>query len=464
MFGINIKLKISNIIILSMCSFSFLGQVRSGEKEVAQNDQMRLNMLNEVLQMNVLNFPEKIEKLKEIIILEPDPENQLTQRASELLVEQYIRQAEIMPDQEKRQEYLTQIRVHFLSLTRPYYPDRFNYTLKGNYAYQVMMQFYLWQNDFGQVLRIFQDFLDSGLSVDNGVNVTLNIFTLAVSSNLKQNDLDSVDFLIHEIYKYLDENSYTTEPDKMLSYLWNYRDIVMELSAHKDAANALIFAEIFYKLGRGFLAEIEPAVEAKTFKMNFLNTMRLFSKDYGFLEEETLEILEVEIEQSTGWPPIDLIADKAVILSQIGKQGEAIRYLFEYSKKDYLIRDLPIFFQAKYFNSIAWGFYQVGYVDADVLALIDKSIGISKSAENLDTLACLKATLGEFKEALRIEQEALKQLEIDYSPEFINDKDFYAQVLIPRMEQRRKEYLLKIENWTKLAAADRESENIDKSQ
>lgn len=60
-------------------------------------------------------------------------------------------------------------------------------------------------------------------------------------------------------------------------------------------------------------------------------------------------------------------------------------------------------------NNIAWGFVEIKEFNAEALKIINESIALDSSPEAMDTLATIHAGMGNYKEAVKTEKEALKK-------------------------------------------------------
>ena len=70
--------------------------------------------------------------------------------------------------------------------------------------------------------------------------------------------------------------------------------------------------------------------------------------------------------------------------------------------------------KASFYNSIAWTMVEAKIVDQRTLEIAKKAVELKESPNILDTLAMAHAELGNFEEAVKIEEKALKLAEKEY--------------------------------------------------
>lgn len=295
-----IFLNITIILFIFLFNHS-VGIAQINDEAIYKNEERRKILLKETAKIEGINFDKRISNLRKIIELNPSPDNKITQIAYEMLIVDCIGKAGLIRNKDERSEYLLSIQEDFQKLYNYFYPDKFQYSLKGKNSFQILMRYYLWRDNPQKAIEIFHEFLESGIPIDESIN----IFTLAIRSNLQKDDTYEVDYLINQISQFLENNiDYREDQLMILSYIENYRNITDYYYTQNDHANALIFAEIYHKVGMGFIEKTGFVKGNKTFRLNFTRTLIKFAKEYNFLHQEAIENLELEIINDDGWPPI----------------------------------------------------------------------------------------------------------------------------------------------------------------
>ena len=143
--------------------------------------------------------------------------------------------------------------------------------------------------------------------------------------------------------------------------------------------------------------------------------------------EKYAAILSEEMMRLGQWMQVvQSITKQATILGELGKKAEAKKLLLALYGNEALFKNLNEKTIPYTLNEIAWSMVELKIVDPTSLEIAEKAVALSPVPSNRDTLACVHAALGNFREAVEIEKEALAE-----------EKD----------ESARQEYANRIREW-----------------
>ena len=126
--------------------------------------------------------------------------------------------------------------------------------------------------------------------------------------------------------------------------------------------------------------------------------------------EKYAAILSEEMMRLGQWmQAVMSITNQAAILGKMGKKAEAKKSLLALYGNEALFKNLNEKDTPFALNEIAWAMVELKIVDPTSLEIAEKAVALSPVPSNKDTLACVHAALGNFKEAVKIEKEALAE-------------------------------------------------------
>jgi hypothetical protein len=178
-----------------------------------------------------------------------------------------------------------------------------------------------------------------------------------------------------------------------------------------------IFIQIIDSYGRqGRIAEAEKYAGTFSGEMTRLGQgmyadiiVERFAVLYGVLAEATLTNIEEKLKTASGMPVARSTTTRAAIFGKMGKKEEAKKSLLTLYKNEDFFRGLSEQEVPEALNLIAWSMVELKIVDPTSLTIAEKAVALSPVSSYKDTLACVHAALGNFKEALKIEKEALAE-------------------------------------------------------
>ena len=299
--------------------------------------------------------------LQRAIKINPDFNDELAQEAYEKLAYFLL---EGMPFKEGREkeEYLTRWQRTFQAIVDSYYPNRFKYELKGNIGLNYILNWFYRSRQFEKVLFYFNDFLKRK---GDGLDFTKDIIVFAVAIP---------DFVS------------LGKPDEAERWIASIRDFAMR---NENVASDQRFIHFYSELFNGVIRNFE------------LQGQDANAEKYaGILAEDMVRMRQ-------GMWAVLSVTSQATILVNMGKKAEARKVLIALYKNEAFFNSLEKQVVPGALRQIAWTMAWMEIADQTSLEIAKKSVAMDPTPANKDTLACVHAALGNFKEAVKIETEAM---------------------------------------------------------
>lgn len=345
---------------------------------------------------------QRIEYLKKAINIKPDPRDPLTQEVYEKLFVYLVHflQAKRGTDLGK---YIEENEAIFQTIIRAYYPDKFRFKMKGNAKFGPIIKWLNAREQYEEAARYFEDFIKNSQEKIDYIK-DIEVFYPGFTAYLKLNrEKEAARWLvmIHDFARTVSNSP----PSRafIFSYLYLYDLFIRHYCEKGDRAEGEKYAVQYFaeasRLNQEALKE-------------FYTTQ--YARQYGILTTKAVSLTDQQIQSNPG-DHTRLTAKKAVILGKGGQKEAARNLLMQlYEDKEYQEK-LDPGFQGQFFNTIAWAMVEAKIVDQKTLEIARKAVDQQRADFTLDTLATVQAELGNFNEALKVEEEALKLAENDYS-------------------------------------------------
>lgn len=314
------------------------------------------------------------------IKINPNFNDQLAQEAYEKLA-YFLLGGMPFKEGKEKEEYLARWQKTFQTIVDAYYPNKFMYELKGNIGLNYILNWYYRSLQFEKVFFYFNDFLKrKGDGLDLAQDVM--VFAVALPSLISMGKSGEAE-----------------------SWIARIRDFVMR---NENMASDQRFIRFYFELISGVIRNFEikgPGVKAEKYAS-------LLAEDMVRMGQGMLAVLS--------------ITSQATILVNMGKKAEARKVLIALYKNEAFFNSLDKQVVPGALHQIAWTMAWMEIADQTSLEIAKKSVAMDPAPANKDTLACVHAALGNFKEAVKIEKEALAE-----------EKD----------ESSRQEYSKRIREW-----------------
>lgn len=356
----------------------------------------------------------------------------------------------------RSRKYATEYKKEFTHIIRSYYPDRFRFELKKHNPLSLWSNWLTTAGDYRTAVTVFEESLSrstGSFAAAQNINLLEGIIKsylalhrekqaemwikkidTSFTDNLKKGEIES-SLTFTRILLNIIEHKYNEGKKTAASrYMEKLQTLLAVIEKEMDGKTLYKYfpgfetvIEFFYQ--KGIKTEIEKAaVTLKRMIHSFQDescrtfvTIRL-AKKYGVFVDEALKLLTNR--KRSLHPALDTftIAGKAVLLSKKGEQKNArrlIRQMYEKIKKRKEMSNLS---RSRALNTLAWATVEMEAVDKMSLQMAKESVELDASCQNLDTLATIYAELGNYREAVRAGQMALKLVRAENFQAVIEEK------------------------------------------
>ena len=357
-----------------------------------------------------LNLDERIPLLKRAIQLNPNFNDPLSQEAYEKLAPALCSKMMRIREEEDREKYAGENNREFMAIINAYYPDKFKYQLKENRFYNYLFRWLNARGDHKEVLSYFDDYLKArGNKID--IQQDIYLFPLVFSSLLQANrEKDAEEWLAKLqdlVTKDIDSAAEKDAEKKKMDYSHWFGRCYTEFVEYYGEKGVTEKAEKYAKL---LFDEY-----TKRRQERYIEYVKLrYAKKYLLFADELVKQLEADIKTTEEKNLSRLTRELAAIYARLGKTEKAKKYLYDLYENKSLVESLDENKKASFYNSIAWTMVEAKMVDRKTLEIAKKAVELKESPDILDTLATAHAELGNFQEAVKIEEKALKLAEKEY--------------------------------------------------
>jgi thioredoxin-related protein len=357
-----------------------------------------------------LNLDERIQLLKRAIQLKPDFNDPLSQEAYEKLASALCTQMVNTREEEDRIKYARENNREFMAIIKAYYPDKFKYQLKENRCYYYLFR---WLNTLGEhkeLLSYFDDFLKKrGNKIDIGQDI--NLFPQVFSSMLQANREKDAEAWLTKLQDLVTKDINTAAEkdaeEKETDYSHWLGRCYTEFVEYYGEKGLTTKAEKYAKLLFDEYTKQKQDRYAEYLKLRY-------AKEYLLFADELVKQLEAEIKNPDQKKLSQSSQDLAAIYAKMGKTEKAKKSLYDLYENQSLVESMDEKKKASFYNSIAWTMVEAKIVEQKTLEIAKKAAELKESPDILDTLATIHAELGNFEEAVKIEEKALKLEEREY--------------------------------------------------
>lgn len=353
-------------------------------------------MVKQVQTMQSSDPDGKIELLRRIIALNPDPTNPVTQQANELLVhELYVRVYNIR-NPETLLGYALSLNNEFMRAFKPYYPDKFRFNIQKDYQHQYIVA---WNNALGkykQAMFHFNQFLEAhGDQVDFRKNKTLLLF--AITALMKLEREKEAEAWLAKIEDYVQKEE-TAQPPAQRQRRPYSNSLVIVYQ---------VFAELYGEAKNIEKAEFYGnkviAILNRTNKEMVPGYKERHARGYGMFAQEYLQILDKTYRAAGEAGFIDYHCKKAELFGAMGRVKEANELLESVLAKldQYKGNETSVL------DRVARTMVDAGFADKKTVEIAQQSMKFKETAGNLETLASAYAALKQFNKAVTYGKKAL---------------------------------------------------------
>gem|GEM_PF-2444392 len=390
----------------------------ASQARVNENPQDQKALLELVGKHSYREVDEKLALLRRSIEIDPDPANDLTHQAMELLAQQLQLKTTRLPEEEIR-PYIQKHDREFQSVFNHLFPDHFQYVLKGSTGTATAMKWFNASERYQKTLDYFDAFSKRTV---NQVNMPADIQVLQqVCLALTQlGRFEETDTLFTRARQWVRQDAARLSDTDFVWYYMQAQFHLADVLARKgQIARAGEFAQN-YHVDYGRFCELKTA--DAMLKNPFLTMMIRLGNEHGLNIEDCIVELDRWIAVNDGVVRLMLNLDKAKLLYKKGESEAASALLMQEREWITATTELSVEDMADGCNRLAWTLYKLGEVNEATLGLARKSVELKKDDGNLDTLASVLAALGHYEEAIAREKEAMEMSTSDSSRKVYADK------------------------------------------
>ncbi|MCP5051029.1 MAG: tetratricopeptide repeat protein [bacterium] len=373
----------------------------ASSKKPGGNAQNRIELMKEANETEDSQWSQKADLFRQVIRLNPDIFDPLTQEAYERLAAMLSTQLRWFRDPKDRKMFVQLYDEEFMTAIYSYYPNLFKHKLNTEAKYVYILSWLNAGEKFSGGMTYYRDFIKSMEGKDrlkyfSKYYVAFKEAIFLLLNNRRESEaetwLDKVSAVVEEV-----KNSGEQSENRMRGYLFRlfrmYDPFIDFYSKNKDLQQAEAYAQQAIQLMKKVFKdkEIDLVLKAR------------WAKAYGVYAHEYLSEIDKELSKERSANTVQLTCEKAYVYAKMGKEDDA---------RDLLVRLadnlLPGYGpEGEVLNRIAYSMVEAGIVTRDTVDMAKKSLKLKTSAARLDTLASAYAALGKYAKAVEVQQKAV---------------------------------------------------------
>jgi thioredoxin-related protein len=379
------------------------GESRAALAEKAENQpENRENLMKLARKMSNYEGYDVLDILRRIIQLNPDIYDPLTQEAYEQLVDFLYARVRFMTPEEKK-KFIGLYNEDFMNAYYNYYPDHFKYRLyddRKKYHYVLT-----WLNAGGkykEAVGYFKDFannlgdapdakplLRSFKTINQGVFMLLNLGREGEAEMW----MEKIIAAAQEMETGSPKESKTRRPYNFMT-VNVYNSFVKYYAKIGELSRAEFYANKVLQI-IGTMEEGAKMIESLKYR---------FARQSGVFADLFIQQLNSQLEEADKSGRIPILCEKAIVLAKAGKKDEAESILREVVQNPLEGVKNP----ARMLGYIADRILDSDIIIDETVELAKKAVSIEPAAESYWILARVYAAKGEFREAVKNVENAVK--------------------------------------------------------
>jgi thiol-disulfide isomerase/thioredoxin len=388
---------------------TWMEEVEKGNTQLAYEQRLKKNpgdreaLLKLADKFSFFQAQKKIEYFLKVIGETPDYSDPLTKKACEQIIDAY-QMALYRKSGKEKEAYLKKCDKKVLAIFAAYLPDRFAGRLKGPAGYSSLMSWHITLDRPEKAVEVYENYM-KGKTFENILPEGGSVHSTAARALLKLEKVPEVLDIYKKLKSYSVENLEKVD-ENLLFYFFSISNGITDYYLKKEETDKA--KEMFAAL----LGEIERWEKAGKISdranqyIDFILTR--YAGKHDMFREEVLKRIDKRLVTAKGSDAVIFILEKAKLLHKLGKKEEAKAVLLGYAANETFIASIEEKNRYTFFNSLAWTLHELGLADEKALKIAEKSVALKKDGNNLDTLACIHADLGNYKKAVEIGEEAVK--------------------------------------------------------
>ncbi|MEN8152592.1 MAG: thioredoxin family protein [Acidobacteriota bacterium] len=315
----------------------WIDDVKGGNNFYTMSQKLKKDPDNRKLLMDITGkmgwgeTKKKIEYLKRVIKLNPDYKNKLSKKAYEDLAYNMFIGYPYKGKPEEKENYKKNNDPFYEEIIKAYYPDKFEYSLKGDRGISLIMDWYGRTENSKMSVYYFEDFLKrKGKLLDPGKD--MRIIVQGISGYINSGDMNSAKKWIDYSIEMVDKKPELKKVKYFLNFFsgitFSVTQGAKKLFEKKKIKEGKELIYSFYNNGK-FWKHIP-----KNYLPNYYNSMAWAICEAGAADKKTLEIAKKAVELSENVNLMDTLATVHYQMGNVGKALEVEKKALEIAKSD----------------------------------------------------------------------------------------------------------------------------------
>lgn len=395
---------------------AWVKNVKAGDNLYALSQKLKKEPDNRALILKVVkklrgeNIEKRITLLRKVIKLNPDLNDPLTQESYERIATYINYTMHMMQEADAKIKYAKEHNEEFMKVINAYYPDKFKFSLKGISGLDEIIGWHNTLKKYDKTLYYFENLLKKRkgkINIEEDIRLFPNVTTALLHSNRKK----EADEWLAKLKTSM-KNVKTDKQGEINYWFSSIYDAFIEYYGEKGEKEkgkkyaALLF-DAFKKQKRDSIIEFYKAH---------------FAKSYLLFADEVIKKYEEKLKTANNKEISRLTMELAAIYAKQGKHEKARKYLYGLCENKPLIEALQPKEKTRFYTGIASTMIDSKIVEKKTVEIAEKAVKLNESSYTLFTLASVHAELGNFAEAVKYGEKALKLVVDDYSLYMIKPK------------------------------------------
>jgi len=287
-------------------------------EKLKQNPNDREILLKITKKMGMGDLNKVIEYLNKVIVLNPNFNDKLTKEAYEGLGSYVCRNYPYNGTKSEMEAYAKKYTPTYEKIIKAYYPDKFEYNLKGNYGMSIILEWYNMAGDFKKSAYYFNDFL-KGKNNSPNLKKDMSVVAEGIAGYLYSGDLKNANKWIDYSIDTAKKSPEVKKTREFLIYFSKIPSFVTESARNMFEKKEIKRGRelIYFYYDKGGLWEQFP----KQYLSFFYNRLAWTIYEGKASDKKTLDIAKKSLSLHKDFRIMDTLAS---IYSQLGNYKKAV--------------------------------------------------------------------------------------------------------------------------------------------
>lgn len=395
---------------------TWVKEVKSGNNlhDLSQKLEKEPNNRALILKVEKKLRSESIEKrltlLRKVVKMNPDFNDPLTQEANEKIATLFCYTMYLRWEADAKENYATQHNEEFMKIINAYYPDKFKFSLKGISGLDNIINWHNTLKKFDKTLFYFENLLKKRTGKIN-IEEDIRLFPYVIKALLHSNREKEADEWLARLKELIKDVK--TDKKRQIAYWFNsIYDAFIEYYGEKgNIKEGKKYADLLFD---------DLLVQKRERQIEFYKAH--YAKSYLLFADEVLKKLEEKLKTAKDKEISRITLDLAAIYAKQGKHEKARKYLYGLYENKSLTETLQPVERARFYIRIVSTMVDSKIVEKKSLEIAEKAVKLDENDYALYNLASVHAELGNFEEAVKYGEKALKLAFDDFSLNMIKPK------------------------------------------